>query len=232
VQLLVDGGMQRPTRMAGAYHLFQGSVPYLACLLKHFHAVRPLRVAILCGSTLLERYVSELFRGLPCARIAPSQLSAAKAILRGDAARLVSETIRQSEAHVGVFLEADGERATFFDERSKPVAPEEIAALLAQRLLREHPGSQIVLEEDSPPRLLERLSNWGANLSLAPASRSAVATVMHTQQARFGAGPSGRYWFRDGVVTADALIALAGVLSALSWNDLSFSALLAQLAVE
>jgi phosphomannomutase len=222
VQAMLSSGIQRPTRSASPYSSFHGSVPYLACLLKHFHALRPLKVAALCTSRIMEQYVSRLFSDLVCTRIHPETLCEAGEV-DGDR---VAEVVTESRAHVGVLFNGDGERATFFDEHGRIVGPESILLLLVRGALREHRTISVVLEEGASEGLHQAIVQLGAQVVAAPARPAAMTRALGRSAARLGGGPSGRIWIQNGGPAADAILTLSGVLAALSWTDSPMSSVI------
>ena len=60
-----EQGSARPLRHGGTQRVFPASVPYLAGLWKHFHALRPLHVAIACPMRIVRETLNTLFEKLP-----------------------------------------------------------------------------------------------------------------------------------------------------------------------
>lgn len=230
IQGMIPSAAQRPTRTASPYNTFGGSVPYLACLLKHFHALRPLKVAAVCASGVMEHYVQKLFGDLVCTRVRSESMPRADVLAGGRIGRERARgLVTRSRAHVGVLFEADGERATFFDEQGHEVEPESILRLLVRGASREHGPVPVVLEEGASEDLLQAIRRHGAQVELAPARPAAMIKAMRALGAQLGGGASGRIWFGDTTTTADALLALSGVLAALSWTDAPISQVLKQI---
>src|SRR5213079_507148 len=59
-------GYSRPSRRPGSQRTFQASVPYEASLWKHFHALRPLKIALACPSRTVRELFVRVFRKLAC----------------------------------------------------------------------------------------------------------------------------------------------------------------------
>jgi phosphomannomutase len=191
-------GYSRPSRRPGSQRTFQASVPYEAGLWKHFHALRPLKIALACPSHAVHDVFGRIFRKLACRLLSvdtPTRLR-----LTGDPADpdldRVARVIREAHADLGVLVEDDGEQCTFLDEEGRIVAPRLMAGILSEI-------ASIDLEADS--------------------SRENMTRAMHRQQAAFGADGVGRYWFAESFPTCDAILTVVHLLQALSRSDDTFS---------
>jgi phosphomannomutase len=215
----------RPTRQGGSHRLFQAAIPYEAGLLKHFHALRPLRVALGCPSRPVRETLGRLFANIPCQWLpvdipdrARSMTSAADA----DVVR-VGKSVRDRGAHVGVLIDHDGSRCAFLDEEGALVTALTMTCLIAELLLTEHRGSAIIVEAPACDRLSPALEELGGRCIDGGSTQAEMATTLRTERAIFGGGDSGRYWFGEAFPSCDAILTLARVLELLSRSDAPFS---------
>ena len=127
-------GYSRPSRRPGSQRTFQASVPYEAGLWKHFHALRPLKIALACPSHAVQDVFGRVFRKLACRLIpvdTPTRVRTLFDPADPDLVR-VSRTIGQAHADLGILVEDDGEQCTFLDERGRIVAPRFMAEVLTE----------------------------------------------------------------------------------------------------
>ncbi len=210
-------GYSRPSRRPGSQRTFQASVPYEAGLWKHFHALRPLKIALACPSRAVRELFVRVFRKLACRLMLVETPTRQRSML--DPAdpdlKRTSQHIREGRADLGMFVDGDGERCTFFDEQGVLVSPSIAARLLAiEQNERGVTGALAVLDSNSDTPCLQR-------------SREAITRVMGERGLRFAADDSGRYWFTEGHPTCDAVLTLVHLLQCLSRSDRQFSEVVA-----
>ncbi|MEX0702348.1 MAG: hypothetical protein WD069_09660 [Planctomycetales bacterium] len=215
----------RPTRHGGTYRTFQAGVPYEAGLWKHFHALRPLRIA--CGSPLASqrKLLARLFERLPCALTALALPVRRRDVYDADDAdvRRVAARVRDESAHLGLVIDDDGQRCGFLDETGELVPPRSIARLIAEVTLSESAGRRVAIEGDLPDSLRESIAQLGGEPIDAGRTQSEMWRAL-AAGAVYGGGDAGRHWFNEPSPTSDAVLALARVLQALSRGDAPFSA--------
>lgn len=220
--------LNRPTRHAGTHRTFQALIPYEASLWKHFHALRPLQVAFGCSSRLVRRTLERIFGALPC-RLVPVEipLRARDPLDPGDAdVNRVSRAVRESQSDLGLLIDDDGCRCSFFDEQGVLVAPIELTRLIAIDLQSEQPGAGVALEQAAAASLQEEIEAVGGTCVAGGSTSADMFRAMHENRAVFGGGAAGRYWFGESIPTCDAVLTVARVLQALSRSDAPFSALI------
>jgi phosphomannomutase len=202
-------GFSRPSRRPGSQRTFQAAVPYEAGLLKHFHALRPLKIALACPSRTIRDLFARIFRKLACRLVPVETPTRVRSILDpadGDVER-TARHVRENGTDLGLLVEDDGERCIFFDEQGRFVPPIEIARLLA---IDQGHVDQVACIELS--------------------SREAVTVAMGLAGTPFAADGIGRYWFGEAYAACDALLTLVHTLHALSRSDAPLSEVLANRA--
>ena len=215
----------RPTRHAGSHRTFQAMVPYEASLWKHFHALRPLKVACGCPSRLVRQTLVRIFATLPC-RLQIVEIPQRRRDLcdssDADIVRL-GQAVRDESCDVGILVDDDGRGAAFVDEYGVLVPPSEIIKMLVAHLLPDHPGASIVLEQAALVRLQTGLELRGAATADGGSTLASMFRAMQDFGAVLGCGENGRYWLSESVPTCDAVLAIALLLQALSRSDAAFS---------
>ena len=207
-------GYSRPSRRPGAQRTFQASIPYEAGLWKHFHALRPLKIALACPSPAVRDVFGRVFRNFACRLLpvdTPTRSRRFGDPTDPDVAR-VSRAICETQADLGVLIEDDGEQCTFLDEQGKIVAPRSMARML-MRILSPVVGSDFRLDRQLESQLEPRTES----------SRENMTRAMQRNHSVFGADGAGRYWFGEAFPACDALLTVVHLLQALSLSDATLS---------
>jgi phosphomannomutase/phosphoglucomutase len=215
----------RPTRQAGAIRSFQAMIPYRAGLRKHFHALRPLRLA--CGQPggLGTRWLEQLFAELPC-QLVPVPLPVRRRQLDdpADADILrVAECTARDGLDLGLVIDDDGERCGVLDEAGRLLSQEQLVRLLCRRLLRDHPGGTVVVTTDLASHIETTVNALAETLIVTGPDSADLARAVSAEHAVLGAGSDQRCWFDEDYPACDAVLTLAAVLQAMSWSDAPLS---------
>jgi phosphomannomutase len=206
-------GYSRPSRRPGSQRTFQATVPYEASLWKHFHALRPLKIALACPNRTVRDLFIRVFRKLACRLLlveTPTRVRSSLNPSDPDVERL-SRRVCETGAHLGVLVEDDGEQCIFFDEHGHLVPPPFVARLLAADL-----GSSAAAERLSTSTGADDLRNRQRR-------REEITVAMRQDQLSFAADGAGRYWFGEAYPACDALLTMVHLLQALSRSDTPLS---------
>lgn len=225
LEQMTQAAVGRPTRQAGPHRSFQSSIPYDASLLKHFHALRPLRVTVGCSSRLVRQTLDRLFQNLPCRLLTveiPDRARHPGDATDADVLR-VGKAVVESESHLGVLIDHDGSRCGFVDEEGRLVAPRRISHLMCEAVLAEHSGGTVAVERPAYEEIRTVVEDFGGRCVAAEPVQTDMARTLQAQRAVLGVGDSGRYWFGEAFPSSDAILTLARVLESLSKSDALFS---------
>ena len=229
VSQLFESDLSRPTRSYGRMHRFRADRPYLATIAEHYHALRPLRVAVDSASKPWLGYLQTLFATVAC-EIVPERKA----------------------AHFGVQIDGDGETCRVSDEQGRGVPPERLRLLLAKlvpltesrvgqakpsptssetnpqagyggaRLRLTHPTRTLPLSAANGPHPRPLFRKERGVLPSPPLmkTRAEVSAVMRANRAALGFGPGARYWHSlAGAPLPDALLTVTWLLKILSRGD-------------
>ena len=218
-------GAVRPLRQGGSQRVFQASVPYLAGLLKHFHALRPLRVAIGCPVRFVRQTLDALFEKLPVTLDWVELPQRRRDLLNADESdvRRVREAVVARSADFGFVIDDDGANVAVLDELGELLAPADLLYLLADAIPATQGGKAIVIDNAAREVLQPRIAAKEWRCWLGGWTQSDVWQAMRHDSATCGGGATGRVWLRDNVPTCDAILTLAQVLQALSRDDAPLS---------
>ena len=245
---IASGPIDRPVRRFGSLRRFHADVPYLACLHKYFHALRPLRLVLDTSCRPLMRYLDTLREQVACEVIAARQpdthVVAFKAVAseaRAEIARrffgppqkptsgdrlpqIARPTISEIVAH-GV--ERSGAHFGMWidgDGEACRVFDERGVEVPHNRLLSLLAES---LLREHPHRSVviedasceSRITQLGGVPVHSGGTRSEIDQAMRTSDALLAGGPSGRFCYTEHIPSADALKTLTLLLGILSQSD-------------
>ncbi len=223
-------GAARPLRQGGTQRVFPASVPYLAGLWQHFHALRPLRVAIACSVRFVRETLDSLFAKLPVTLNWIEIPQRCRDVLNADDSdveRLRIAVLARS-ADLGFLIDDDGANVAVLDEIGALLAPDDLLSLLAEVLGAEQPGGAIVIDNAARERLQPRIAARNRRCWLGGWTQSDLWQAMRSDAAICGGGATGRVWLRESVPATDAILTLAQLLRCLSRNDSPLSRLLTE----
>ncbi|MBS0261164.1 MAG: hypothetical protein JSS02_04350 [Planctomycetes bacterium] len=216
-----QSGFSRPSRRPGLHRTFLASVPYQASLVKHFHALRPLKIVLACSSRAVLDLFQSAFRKLACRLICreiPTRVRDLTENIDSEVVRM-SSVVREATADLGLLVADDGEQCLLFDETGARVSPVKVARLLVD----------VLKMDGTEPAVLVMPADWknpftsGRVLPVAEPNREQITRLMAENQALVGTDGRGRYWSGEAYPVCDALLTLVHLLHFLSRSDTPFS---------
>jgi phosphomannomutase len=230
IQERCEQGAVRPLRNGGMQRVFPASVPYLAGLWQHFHALRPLRVAIACPVRFVRETLDALFAKLPVTLNWVEIPQRVRDLLNSDDSdveRLRTAVLHQS-ADFGFLIDDDGANVAVLDEIGDLLAPADLLSLLAEVMAAEQPGGAIVIDNAARERLQPHIASRNRRCWLGGWTQSDMWQSLRSDVAICGGGATGRIWLRESAPATDAILTLAQLLRCLSRNDSPLSRLLTE----
>ncbi len=217
IEQLAQRPNPRPSRQAGQLRAFHAAIPYEASLWKHFHALRPLKVVCGCSSELVSDLLSRIFEKLPgeifLTKLPVRQRNLPRAA-DADVAILADE-VRLHRGHLGLLIDDDCQTCYALDERGELIDPLTVTRLLLRFAQLQHPSEPVAVASTMAETFPEAIDGG--------ATAESMSRSMTAENATFGGGESGRYWFRESVPVCDAILTLARLLQLLSRSDADFS---------
>lgn len=195
-------------------------------------SIRPLRVAIDCGNGMGGLIVPAIFKRLPV-EVIPLYFDLDGSFPNHPASPIEPENmadlqkaVRESKADLGAAFDGDADRVFITDEDGELVGGDMVTALVADMLLRSHPGATILYNlicSRGVPELIGKRGGVGVRTRVG---HSIIKAVMRERDAVFGGEHSGHFYFRDHYFADSGLIALLVVLELVSREHKPVSALL------
>ncbi|MBW3605376.1 MAG: phosphomannomutase/phosphoglucomutase [Actinobacteria bacterium] len=195
--------------------------------------LRPLRVAVDAANGMAGHVVPPVFDGLPFELI-PLYFELDGTFPNHPASPIEPENLRDLQAlvreescDVGLAFDGDADRVFCVDANGAPVSPSLVTAVIAERMLRRHPGAPVLYNLICSRVVPETIERAGGVPIRTRVGHSFIKSVMAETGAVFGGEHSGHYYFRDNFRADSGLIAALVLLEALSAHGGSLAELVA-----
>lgn len=142
--------------------------------------------------------------------------------------RDLQERVRTEGADIGVAFDGDGDRVGFVDERGATVPGDFITALIAQRILKEHPGAKILYDLRSSWATKEVIEAAGGVPVMSRVGHSYIKEQMRKEMSAFAGEMSSHFYFPE-YYAESAIRAMVLLLRVLTERGQPFSQLVAPL---
>ncbi len=109
----------------------------------------------------------------------------------------VKHILATTDTAFGLGLDGDCDRMAPMIKEGTLVPGDQLLAVFAKPLLKEHPGSAIVFDIKSSAGLIELLKKWGANPIMSPSGHSIIKNMMQQHHALLGGELSCHFFFKD-----------------------------------
>jgi phosphomannomutase len=194
--------------------------------------LRPLRVAIDAGNGMAGKTVPLAFEGLPF-EVVPLYFELdgtfpnhpANPIEPANLVDLQAKVLGE-DCHLGIAFDGDADRMFLVDETGELVSGSTTTALVAERLLRKHPGEAVIYNLICSWAVPEVIEENGGRPVRTRVGHSFIKQVMAETGAIFGGEHSGHYYFRDNFRADSGMIAALLTLEAMSESGLPLSEML------
>jgi phosphomannomutase len=194
--------------------------------------LRPLKVAIDAGNGMAGKTVPLVFSVLPF-EVLPLYFELdgtfpnhpANPIESANLADLQGLVLEQG-CDLGIAFDGDADRMFLVDEKARLVQGSTTTALVAGRLLEDHPGGSIIYNLICSWTVPEVIREKGGNPIRTRVGHSFIKEIMAETGAIFGGEHSGHYYFRDNFRADSGMIAALIVLEVLGRSDSPLSQLL------
>ncbi len=111
--------------------------------------------------------------------------------------RVILDKVRESGADLGIAWDGDGDRCFFIDDTGAFVDGDFLTALLAQTLLRTHPGAAILYDVRASRAVPDTVQQGGGVAYVNRVGHAFFKTRMRAEGSLFGGEVSGHYYFHD-----------------------------------
>jgi phosphomannomutase len=131
--------------------------------------------------------------------------------------RFIVETVRAEGADLGIAWDGDADRCFFIDEAGRFVDGDFLTALLAESILRKHPGADVLYDIRASRAVADTVERCGGRAHVNRVGHAFFKRRMRDEGAVFGGEVSGHYYFADfynadsGTIPALLILELLGV---------------------
>jgi phosphomannomutase len=131
--------------------------------------------------------------------------------------RLITQTVLDRQAELGIAWDGDGDRCFFVDENGEFVPGDFLTALLAEAILDKEPGATIIYDVRASRAVRDTILRNGGRPLVNRVGHAFFKARMREEGAVFGGEVSGHYYFRDfwnadsGVIPALLVLELVSV---------------------
>jgi phosphomannomutase len=135
--------------------------------------------------------------------------------------------VREQGCDLGLAFDGDADRMFAVDERGEPINPSLVTAVIADVLLKRHPGETVLYNLICSQTVPETIEAAGGNAVRTRVGHSFIKQVMKDTGAVFAGEHSGHYYFRENFRADSGLIAAVLLIEALANSGGTASALVA-----
>lgn len=197
--------------------------------------IRPLRIAVDAGNGMAGLTVPKVFSQLPV-EVVPLYFELdgtfpnhpANPIEPENTAEL-RRVVREQGLDLGAAFDGDADRVFLIDEHGEFVGGDILTAMVAARMLEQHPGAAIVYNLICSRGVPELILEMGGRPIRSRVGHSYIKATMRQEDAVFGGEHSGHFYFRDNWYADSGMAALLYALELLSEADKPLSQVIAPL---
>ncbi|KKQ92973.1 MAG: Phosphomannomutase [candidate division CPR2 bacterium GW2011_GWC1_39_9] len=125
------------------------------------------------------------------------------------------ELEKNPNARLGLMWDGDGDRLVVFDDKGRFVSPNYITYLIAELILQENPGTDIILDVRTSVLVRDKIESLGGKFTEVIAGNPFVKAKMREEDAMFGAETTGHYMFKETNYAEDSIIAASYLIKAI-----------------
>ena len=141
----------------------------------------------------------------------------------------LQDKVKEVGADFGIEPDGDGDRVFFIDEKGQVVPATSISALIAQEVLKDHPGETIVVDIRYTRNVVEAVKKNGGKSYISKVGHAFITEDVNREGAYFAGESSGHFYFRETGGAESAVRVIIYILKALSASGKTLSELLSDL---
>jgi phosphomannomutase len=144
----------------------------------------------------------------------------------------LQKAVHTHSAHLGIAYDGDADRMGFVDELGSVVRMDIITALIAEDILREHPGATILYDLRSSKAVQEHIERHNGIAKECRVGHAHIKRQMRECDALFAGELSGHYYFKDGTLYAEcATLSAIRILNVMNRTQKSLSTLVKEIDI-
>ncbi len=135
------------------------------------------------------------------------------------------DLVRKEKADFGVSWDADGDRCFFADETATFIEGYFMTAIMAQEILKSHPGGKVIIDPRLTWATTEAITNAGGIAIICRPGMTIIADKMKKENAVFAGEMSSHFYFRENYYRDNGLIPIFLILEMLAKYNTTLSKL-------
>lgn len=147
--------------------------------------------------------------------------------LKAETYEALQAKIRSGTYDFGIAYDGDADRVGFVDENGDIVSMDIITALIAQIMIKCHPGASIFYDLRSSWAVKEIIEEAGGRPFMSRVGHAFIKQQIRDEDAVFAGELSGHYYFRDNYYTESSSLAALCIANLVSQSDVPLSRLVA-----
>jgi phosphomannomutase len=140
--------------------------------------------------------------------------------------RDITEAVVKQKADVGIAWDGDADRCFFLDGTGEFIAGDFITALLAENILRKHPGETIIYDVRASYAVKDVVAKYGGRALMNRVGHAFIKRRMREENGVFGGEVTGHYYFRENFYADNGFIPALMILELMSEKGQSLRDLL------
>ncbi|PIR58914.1 MAG: phosphomannomutase/phosphoglucomutase [Candidatus Pacebacteria bacterium CG10_big_fil_rev_8_21_14_0_10_56_10] len=197
-------------------------------------SIKPLKVVVDAGNGMAGQVIPAIANQLPI-KLEPLFFELDGTFPNHLANPLLEEThgpiiakIKETKADLGIMFDGDGDRMFLMDETGRFISGTITTAMVAEQLLKKHPGSTILYNAICGRVAPETIEAGGGTAIRVRVGHTIIKEKMRQHDALFAGEHSGHYFFKQNFSADSGLIAALVVLELLSAAGQQMSQLVAR----
>jgi phosphomannomutase len=195
-------------------------------------AIKPFNVVLDAGSGVAGIVAPHLFDRLPCKttrlcfEVDGTFPNHEANPLIEENRRDITEAVVKQKADVGIAWDGDADRCFFLDGTGEFIAGDFITALLAENILRKHPGETIIYDVRASYAVKDVVAKYGGRALMNRVGHAFIKRRMREENGVFGGEVTGHYYFRENFYADNGFIPALMILELMSEKGQSLRDLL------
>lgn len=128
----------------------------------------------------------------------------------------IQKRVVEEEADLGLAPDGDGDRLFIINEKGEVVPPPQIVGMLSKELLKEFPGSKVVVDQKYFLTAKKIVEECGGELVLSKTGHAYITETMTNTGAIFGGEASAHYYYKATGNAESQVMTIIGVLKVLT----------------
>ena len=198
-------------------------------------SIKPFKCVLDAGNGMGGLVAPKLFERLPC-QVIPMCMEVdgrfpnheSNPLIEENRAHIVERVIAE-KADIGIAWDGDADRCFFIDGTGDFISGDFITALLAEAILRKHPGATIVYDLRASHAVKDIVTALGGTAIMNRVGHSFIKKTMRDRDGVFGGEVTGHYYFRENFYADNGFIPALMLLELMSAKGQSLAELLAPL---